>query len=143
MKVEKINVRRGRKLNLGNYESTNLEIGMEVILGEGDDPRETLNGVYRVLNQHLEAWERDQTEIFDSPNSPQPSVQTADSLLPKTSDENKTVKPTLSTTDDSSLICPKCNEIMTKKEGKDYYVCSNHWGYPDMIKKGQVRDKRF
>jgi hypothetical protein len=32
---------------------------------------------------------------------------------------------------------------MLQKEGKEYYMCGKHWGYPDMILKGEVRDKKF
>ncbi|KKM06829.1 hypothetical protein LCGC14_1740140, partial [marine sediment metagenome] len=33
------------------------------------------------------------------------------------------------------LCCPECKEKMQKKEGKEYYMCKKHWGYPDMIEK--------
>ncbi|OLS20706.1 MAG: hypothetical protein HeimC3_39720 [Candidatus Heimdallarchaeota archaeon LC_3] len=39
------------------------------------------------------------------------------------------------------FICPECKEKMQKKEGKEYYMCKKHWGYPDMIEKGEVRER--
>ncbi len=39
--------------------------------------------------------------------------------------------------------CPVCNETMYKKEGKGYYMCNNHYGYPEYIKKGIVKDRKW
>ena len=41
------------------------------------------------------------------------------------------------------MTCPVCGEQMFQKEGKDYYLDSKHWDYPNMIQKGQIKDKRF
>lgn len=142
MKIDRINVKRGKKLNLGNYESTSLELGMEVLLEE-DDPHDTINGLYRILNQHLDAWER--TEKGTNALDQQPVVETADTIRQPVEIIQKPTSSSIAKENNKSkdLICPKCHEIMVQKDGKDYYVCKNHWGYPDMIENGEVRDKRF
>lgn len=40
------------------------------------------------------------------------------------------------------MICPKCKESMIPNPGKDYLLCSKHWGYPDMIEKGMVKARK-
>ncbi|MHA2365573.1 MAG: hypothetical protein ACXAC7_16570 [Candidatus Hodarchaeales archaeon] len=150
MKIEKVTVRRGRKINLGNYESSNLEIGMDIILGDGDDPQETINGIHRLLNQHLEVWENQQKETIeqrDNQSQPvEPAIQTADSFLENQENiKSQEIPPTKITniSKTEKYICPKCNEVMVQKEGKEYLMCNKHWAYPDMILKGEVRDKTF
>lgn len=174
MKVDKVRVSRGRKLNKGNYESENFEVALEATLGEADDPRETINSLERVLSQHLNAWERQQRgEDLAEPEHPPTQVFTADQLVqsnegwrdeqppaerattaPPTTDQLRNTHtpsppPPEQTREDTDageeepLVCPKCNEVMTQRSGKGYYMCSNHWGYPDMIRKGVVKDKRF
>jgi tRNA(Ile2) C34 agmatinyltransferase TiaS len=45
--------------------------------------------------------------------------------------------------EEKDFICPECKEKMQKKEGKEYYKCKKHWGYPAMIEKGEVREKNY
>ena len=44
---------------------------------------------------------------------------------------------------EKQLICPECDEPMYKQKDKDYYLCEFHYGYPDMIERGEVRKRRF
>ena len=37
------------------------------------------------------------------------------------------------------LFCPACYKHMIQKQGKKYYICDEHWGYPDMIAQGVVK----
>lgn len=154
MKIEKISITRGKKVNLGNYETELFEITMEVQLDTSkDEPHDVINGIKKILDQKLIAWEQSIKNTKQNTHSTEnelTSITTADKLInepeiePKNT-SNETIKPLDSNKEPASsqFICPKCKEPMKKKEGKDYYLCSSHWGYPDMIKKGEVREKNF
>lgn len=152
MKISRIVVTRGRKLHLENYDVENYEIKMESVVEERDDPQDIIQGLKTLLDRHLDSWEKSLKEINSSEeNSAPPIIKTAADLV---SDDSKSEILSNSVNmsekdskkqlqEEQQLICPKCNEVMTKKDGKDYYLCSKHWGYPDMIKNGQVRDKKY
>jgi len=152
MKVSKVVVTRGKKLNLENYDNEQFEIQMEAILEDGDDPQDIIQGLKSLLDRHLISWEQ-QMKGNHPHNEPEQSVRitTAEDLISNDASDEKIMKTqsrvqlenSMTEQDNSPLICPKCNEVMIKKEGKDYYLCGKHWGYPDMIRNGQVREKRF
>ena len=152
MKITKILVTRGRKLHLENYDNEKFEIQMEAQVDDKDDPQDLIQGIKTLLDRHLDAWEQSirGNKAFKEP-SPSVVIKTANELVEETETVDSVIREQVEQTthktqaesEDQKLICPKCNEVMTKKEGKDYYLCSKHWGYPDMIRKGQVREKRF
>ena len=41
------------------------------------------------------------------------------------------------------LVCPECNEPMHQKQGKEYYLCTKHWGYPNQVVRGIVKERKF
>ena len=150
MKIEKITVTRGKKVNLGNYETENYEISMEVELEDQDDAHDIINGLKNILDQKLLNWENTLKLVSESANNEiKTEIKTAKSLIDEAEIEEinkKQILPEISSVDSKSekqYICPKCNEPMHKKENKEYYLCSKHWGYPDMIEKGEVREKQF
>ena len=152
MKISKVLVQRGKRIKLENEDIENFEIQMDAEIEEKDDPQDIIQGLKAILDRHLLAWEQKvRGNDFLSEKTNEITIKTADELVtniieseqkrPNTT-EIETEKK-LTEQEQAQLICPKCNEIMVKKEGKDYYLCSKHWGYPDMIKAGQVREKRF
>ena len=152
MKITKVMVIRGRKLHLENYDTENFEIQIESAIEDKDDPQEVIQGLKNILDRHLDSWEQQKREHLISVDKiQQVSIKTAEELVSEDVNigENNPAQIEVveeaknGEQDQTPLICPKCNEIMVKKEGKDYYLCSKHWGYPDMIKKGQVREKRY
>ena len=152
MKISKVLVQRGKRIKLENEDIENFEIQMDAEVEEKDDPQDIIQGLKAILDRHLLAWEQKvRGNDFFTEKTNEVTIKTAEELVDNI-DENEQKKPISieiatekkqSELEQSQLICPKCNEIMVKKEGKDYYLCSKHWGYPDMIKSGQVREKRF
>ena len=152
MKITKVMVVRGRKLHLENYDTENFEIQIESAIEDNDDPQEVIQGLKNILERHLDSWEQQKREHLSSmEKTQQVSIKTAEELVSEDANIRENIPAQTEVReetkndeqDQTPLICPKCNEIMVKKEGKDYYLCSKHWGYPDMIKKGQVREKRY
>ncbi len=152
MKITKVTVVRGKKVNLDMNDTEKFEIQMDAVLDDQDDAQDIVQGLKSILDRHLLAWEQKLQGKMALGNEPNPvTIKTAEELVASTSDEVETrTEPTepkieakTSEEENLNLICPICNEIMVKKEGKDYYLCSKHWGYPDMIRKGQVREKKF
>lgn len=149
MKIEKIKVTRGKKVNLGNYESENYELSMEVRLEDQDEAHDVINGLKNVMDQKLINWENTLKQSSTEPMALKTEIKTADTLIQE-NDLSKIIpvdktpqKEDTKEIQEQQFICPKCKEPMVKKENKEYYLCSKHWGYPDMIEKGEVRDKQF
>ena len=106
-----------------------------VFLEEGETFDQVTESVKHQLEEKISEWEK-AIKVSDSKEVKKPTIR--QSSVFAISDDT-TTPPEVT----EPLICPKCNEQMVKKEGKDYYLCSKHWGYPDMILKGEVKDKRF
>ena len=152
MKISKVAVVRGKKIDLETAETEHFEIQMEAQIEEKDDPQEIIQGLKSILDRHLLAWEQKlRGNSYSMESTPQVNIKTASDLIEQPPDQQSQtteaheplIESKSATEEMVQLICPKCNEKMVKKEGKDYYLCSKHWGYPDMIKAGQVREKRF
>ena len=65
-------------------------------------------------------------------------------ITPKITNASELIPPKIvdeSTNEEKDFICPECKENMQKKEGKEYFLCKKHWGYPTMIEKGEVRER--
>ena len=129
MQITKVMVGVNRKLNMGNYETKDYSITAEAVLEEGESLFEVSNRVKQALEHQVEGWEMETKGIT-------PKIETANELVKPVVLE----KPLKDTTE---FVCPECKEKMQKKEGKDYYLCSKHWGYPAMINKGEVRERNY
>ncbi|OLS19201.1 MAG: hypothetical protein HeimC3_46870 [Candidatus Heimdallarchaeota archaeon LC_3] len=127
MQIKKVAVGISRKINLGNYETKDFQITAEAELEEGESLFDASNKVRQSIEHQLEGWEMETKGIT-------PKITNAEELLTL-----KIVDETV--TQQSEFVCPECKEKMQKKEGKEYYVCQKHWGYPDMIEKGEVRER--
>ena len=128
MKFEKIMVNFGSTINTGEYESKRVDLEAVVFLEEGETFDESSEKLKKILQEKVELWEGEiRSRNGNKKNLTEKSIE---------SDGDRTIK------NNESVICPKCGEKMVKKEGKEYYICSKHWGYPDMIHEGLVRDKR-
>ncbi|OLS21269.1 MAG: hypothetical protein HeimC3_36490 [Candidatus Heimdallarchaeota archaeon LC_3] len=127
MQIKKVTVGISRKINLGNYETKDFQITAEVELEEGENLFDVSNKVRQSIEHQLEGWEMDTKGIT-------PKIANAAELL-----HPKVVEETI--TKQSEYVCPLCKDTMQKKEGKEYYMCKKHWGYPDMIEKGEVRER--
>ena len=149
LKIEKIKVTRGKKVNLGNYESESYELSMEVALEDQDEAHDVINGLKNIIDQKLINWENTIKQAAKS-TTLTTEIKTADALIQKNDKPEKNSvdkvpqeQPSQDGQAKEQFICPKCKEPMVKKENKEYFLCSKHWGYPDMIEKGEVRDKQF
>ena len=151
MNIDKITVTRGKKVNLGNYETENYEISMSVELESQDEPHDVINGIKTILDKKLSVWENSlKNPSIKKPSEQITEIKTADQLIEYTDevvneykDQEIHSQDLEFSSDTKSFVCPKCKEPMVQKEGKSYYLCSKHWGYPDMILKGEVREKQF
>jgi len=148
MKISKVTVQRGKTITLDGDDSENFEIQMEAVIEDKDDPQDIIQGLKSILDRHLLAWEqkiRGDDYVSEEPNVV--TIKTADEMIePETVEEIKPKATQVFEPEEQKieqLICPICNEVMVKKDGKDYYLCSKHWGYPDMIRAGNVKVKRF
>ena len=97
-----------------------------------------------------ELWECNNSKVkcpnwnfcYDKDGNPQPimdlehALKNAESFRLDSSELNKTINTP------DSLRCPVCSEEMIKQP-KGYYMCSNHFGYPDYIKKGLVKERKW
>ncbi|OLS24221.1 MAG: hypothetical protein HeimC3_21200 [Candidatus Heimdallarchaeota archaeon LC_3] len=126
MQIKKITVGISRKINLGNYETKDFQLIVEVELEEGENLLDVSNKLRQSLEHQLEVWEMETKGIT-------PKITNATILPPKVVDE--------AIIQQKEFICPECKEKMQKKEGKEYYMCKKHWGYPIMIEKGEVRER--
>ena len=131
MQIEKITVSVNKKINLGNFETKDYAISAEASLESGETLKVAATGVKQVIENVINEWEANLKGI----NIPQFESAEINKTIPN---QNYNILPVT-----ESFICPKCNEVMKKKEGKEYYLCSKHFGYPDMIRKGDVRDRTF
>jgi ssDNA-binding Zn-finger/Zn-ribbon topoisomerase 1 len=131
MQLKKITVNVVKKINLGNFETKDYHLSAEVRVEEGETLKTVAGTVRQGIESILDEWEAQLkgTDISE--------LKPADNLVKQSMPIQKEVDMV------ETISCPECNELMKKKEGKEYYMCDKHWGYPDMIKKGEVRQKKF
>lgn len=138
MKVLKMNLTIGETVNLGNYSSKRIEYGFEVELENDDQP----DAIYYDLKKDIELKliefknELETTKTVESITD----HKEISSYIPKT---NLVAQKTSNTVLSNDMKCPECKELMLPKSGKDYLLCSKHWGYPDMIEKGVVKVRAY
>jgi hypothetical protein len=121
--LKKVTVGINRKVNLGNYETKDYYLSAEVDVEEGENLKTVSEELKSSIEALVDAWE---AELKGEESTLKPATE----LVKKEELEE-------------GFICPKDNEEMKKAEGKEYYLCSKHWGYPDMIRKGEVRERKF
>ncbi|OLS27598.1 MAG: hypothetical protein HeimC3_03770 [Candidatus Heimdallarchaeota archaeon LC_3] len=136
MHFQSLNISLSRSINLSDDRTESITIKYEIQIDENEDnPQEVYSSVYRLINLQLNSWERElrqetQKNLFLS--SEPPPITTAASMINNVKNNHSK--------SDQEIKCPKCNEVMFQKDGKTYFSCLNgHWGYLEMIKKGEVR----
>lgn len=163
MKINAINVNVGRKI-LHDQNEHSIEIGLQVDLEPEEDSESVYYSVKNMLEGQLDSWEHEmktnqQPSLITIPEvavTETPPLITATEIRPKVSKAKKEfkkdqyiqkkepefVKPQEEQKQEA-YICPICGEEMKPKEGKNYYLCTKHWGYPDMISKGIVKERKY
>jgi len=53
MTVERLSVKTGLTLNLGNYESARVDVGAEAAVEEGEDPRACYHELFRMCELEM------------------------------------------------------------------------------------------
>ena len=160
MIVQSIKVNAGRKVAQDQNENS-LEIGLQVNIEPDEDFESVYQSLKNALEGQLDTWEfeiktNERPSVITIPEMNEataPPLVTASEMKPKLAKvkkENKKItrqeqnnQEEMKQTKQDEYICPTCGEKMMPKEGKDYFLCSKHWGYPDMINKGQVRERKF
>lgn len=162
MKVTTINVNVGRKI-LHDQNEHSIEIGLQVEVEPEEDTESVYYSVKNTLEGQLDTWEHEvrtieQPSVIAIPEmtvEASPPLVTASDMKPmgkRTKKERPKVQYTQKQEEEEEIeqqekqeefVCPICGEQMMPKEGKDYYLCTKHWGYPDMIKKGNVRERKY
>lgn len=153
MKIENLNIKIGRNINLGNNEFRSLEISMGIEISQNEEVEQQYQFLKSSLERQLDSWENETRiqlagTVFDELNE-QPPLITAEFMNTQTetskpsSFRNKYSKSNEMTISGGSYTCPECKEPMKQKEGKDYYLCEKHWGYPNQITKGIVKERKF
>ena len=162
MKITTIQVNVGRKI-LHDQNEHSIAIGLQVEVEPEEDTESVYYSVKNTLEGQLDTWEHqvrttEQPSVVTIPEltvTESPPLVTASDIKPKgRKTKNETLKPQYIQKHEEEeeqeqlerqeqFICPTCGEQMMPKEGKDYYLCTKHWGYPDMIKKGNVRERKF
>ena len=134
MKVQKVKIGIGRSINKKNNEMENINVEMEAQL-ENEDPHDVFQTLKLVLSKQIDAWESEWRPVESAiEKKPPPTIEGDSAPLESVALEAPAVE---------QLVCPICKETMKPVEGKGYYLCSKHYGYPDKIKKGEVRDRKY
>ena len=136
MNITSIKVQVSKKINLGNYETKNYLVETEITPEEDRPFTQSINEMKVQLEHIINEWER--LERIEHSKNNITIVEQPTTVKTKTPTKQQPFSKNKAT-----YICPECGEQMHKKEGKEYYLCSKHWGYPAMIEKGQVRDKTY
>jgi ssDNA-binding Zn-finger/Zn-ribbon topoisomerase 1 len=131
MELEKISVKIVKKINLGNFETKDYHLSAEVKVEDGETLKSVAGTIKQAIESILDEWE---AELKGTDVS---ILKSAENLVKQSKAKQNETELF------ETFTCPECKEIMKKKEGKEYYICNKHWGYPDMIKKGEVRQKKF
>ena len=113
MEFKSIRVRRGKKVNIGDGESEELDLSVEAELGEFDDVRDAINDLNRFLTDQIESWEREVRNggsrggqlLPDTTSTETPRVLTADTMLSELEVPQK-----------SSQASPPAQTTQTQKE---------------------------
>ncbi len=160
MKVQSINVNVGRKI-LHDQNEHSMEIGLQVNIEPDEDSESVYYSLKNTLEGQLDDWEHEvrsnqeprlitipEMEINEAPplvtaSDMNPKILKAKKEPPNEKKIQKEIQEPTEQTNKEDFICPSCGEQMQPKEGKDYYLCTKHWGYPDMIKKGLVKERKF
>lgn len=149
MRFREIKIEKSRTIKLSDSRSESLSIGSTIELSEDEDnPQEIIEIAHRLLTQELNGWEHEirQDSLGERLLSAEPppittAAQMVDKLSENVSKAQDTIAPEHELEISETIKCPKCGEPMYKKDGKKYYQCTKHWAYPDMLKKGEARDK--
>lgn len=131
LQLDKITVNIVKKINLGNFETKDYHLSAEVKVEESETLKSVAGKIRNTIESILDEWEAELKGTNVSVS------KSAENLVKQS--QNSQNKTELF----ENFICPECKELMTRKEGKEYFMCNKHWGYPDMIKKGEVRQKKF
>jgi NADH pyrophosphatase NudC (nudix superfamily) len=159
MIIEKIEVNLGRRFHQNDREH-NLDISLQVSLEPDENSESVYYSLKNTLEGQLDAWEHqikhsNQEPLLTVPEVtytiPAPPFVTASEIKPKLQkSRNFTQTPAQEKQlleegeiNQGVYVCPTCGEQMFPKDGKDYYLCTKHWAYPDMIKKGLVKERKF
>lgn len=160
MKVQSINVNVGRKI-LHDQNEHSIEIGLQVDLEPDEDQESVYYSLKNTLEGQLDTWEHEvrtnqqprvitipEMDVNDAPplvtaSDMKPKITKPRKEIPKEKSVQKEVQEEQEQVANEVFICPTCGEQMQPKEGKDYFLCTKHWGYPDMIKKGMVKERKF
>ena len=126
MKNLRVTVSSSKKIKIG---SDMFVISSEAEIANGEDLYVVSMAVKNSLNQKIEKLTKDRKE-----KNPLETISISNNVETKTKQEK---------TPEKELMCPECDEPMYKQKDKDYYLCEFHYGYPDMIKRGEVRKRRF
>jgi predicted RNA-binding Zn-ribbon protein involved in translation (DUF1610 family) len=144
MKVKTIKVESAKKINLGNYETKDYAIAYEIDLAPTDNAEAITQQVKISLDKMLTDWENQIQHVDDLHEQNSLFVTFQGPVSNDASQEQEILPEVVSKVDKSdSYDCPECGEKMIKKDGKNYFICSKHWGYPDMIMKGSVKIRQF
>lgn len=141
MSIKKINILFGETVNLGNYNSKRMELGLEIDITDKEGQFEDHYVLAKeLIESKLLQWKKDLTNGSESSRINFSKKNYSNSgkyhAKPKIDTYSK-----LQTTE-HELICPECQEYMVQKPGKQYFTCSKHWAYPDMVAKGIVKEKK-
>lgn len=130
--MKNIHVGINNKINLGNNRTKIQTISIDAEIEEGEDVFDVTNELKNRINFQLQEWEaeiREQTKDSQTKNKLK-SVN----ILSKSQDKVDILE---------EVLCPKCGDIMSKEEGKNYYMCEEHYGSMQQINKGKVMKRRF
>jgi hypothetical protein len=139
MRISEIKVTHGATVNTGDYESKRIDLELRAFLDEMDDPEIAFEQLKRGLIEKVTTWEKEIKDRVKELGSIRIETKKQGNLTGYgNGNGQKTATEVIKI--EESYTCPKCGEQMQQKEGKEYYMCGKHWGYPDMILKGEVRD---
>ena len=159
MKVQNLQVNISRKV-LHEQNEQSMELGLQVALEPDEDPESVYYSLKNMLEGKLDTWEHEirtneRPRIVTIPEMQEneaPPLITASQMAPKIARKRKE-EPKVSYTPkieqqeeeqgQEEYICPVCGEEMKPKEGKSYLLCSKHWAYPDMIRKGEAKERKY
>ena len=165
MEISQLSLKISRKINLGNLEGRSLEIGIMMNMTAGDSVEQNYHSLKKSLESQLDAWEHEtrikaaggsfeelmappplkpaSESIHKPERTPKGISQTIPQTIPQYSQLAKKPFPVKNQSEQSSFRFPKCNEPMFQKGGKEYFLCTKHWGFLNQIRKGFVNDRKF
>ena len=130
--MKNIHVGINNKINLGNNDTKIHTISIDAEIEEGEDVFDVTNELKNRINFQLQEWE---SEIREEKSENQIKNKSKKvNLLSKSQNKLDILE---------EVLCPKCGEIMSQEEGKNYYMCEEHYGSMQQINKGKVMKRRF